>query len=105
MPPLKTLRGMTPPDFRTVIAIMLQSFGHTLITGPSTSDLLVTMRNDRKFITACATPTDPVPTKLTALHGLHEAVIKTNAVRGFHITRRFPREAEQLAASAGIKPL
>lgn len=103
-PSLKSLRGMTPADIRAVIGVMLQSFGHKLITDPSMSELLVTGRNDQKFLIACATPTNPAPTKLTALCEFHSRIIAANTVKGFYITpRRFAREAEQFAASAGMK--
>jgi hypothetical protein len=58
VPRLEALRAMTPADFRTVIAAMLERFGHQLVTDPAASSDLVTTKEGRKFITVCARPAD-----------------------------------------------
>ena len=59
-PRTEVFRSMTGDAFRTEIAEMLERLGHTVIS--SVSDL-VTIKDGRKYITACATPTDQAPTK------------------------------------------
>jgi hypothetical protein len=56
VPRLEALRAMTPATFRTVIAAMLERFGHQLVTDPAASSDLVTTKEGRKFITVCARP-------------------------------------------------
>jgi hypothetical protein len=81
---------------------MLERFGHTIITDPSAPDL-VTIKAGRKFITACATPADLMPTATRDLARLHDAVIAANAARGYFITARsFTGAAEQYAESAPL---
>jgi len=97
VPRLETLCAMTPPAFRTVIAAMWQRFGHEIVT--EAPDLLTT-RNGRKFITACARPADLTPTGPRDLARLHQAVIAANAQRGFFITARsFAAGAQQYVDS------
>jgi HJR/Mrr/RecB family endonuclease len=101
-PRIEALRAMTPPAFRAVVALMLERFGHAIITDPTAPDL-VTSRDGRKFVTACARPADPAPTATREIARLHDAVIAANAQRGFFITaRRFTAEAEQHAESAPV---
>jgi hypothetical protein len=81
-------------------AQMLDRLGHTVIS--SVSDI-VTTKEGRKYITACATPTDQALTKTAALRRLHDAIVAGNATRGFYVTPRgFTPEAEHYAASAPI---
>jgi hypothetical protein len=103
MPTLEALRSLTPAPFREQIALMMERLGHTIITEPSAADL-VTVKEGRKFITACARPADPTPTATRDLARLHEAVIAANAHTGIYVTTRaFTREAEEYAATAPIK--
>src|ERR1700761_7244429 len=81
----EAFRSMTADAFRTEIALMLERLGHSVVS--SVSDI-VTTKQGRKYITACATPTDHTPTKAPALRRLHDAVIAGNAARGFYVTPR-----------------
>src|SRR5271170_5003001 len=102
VPRLETLRSMTAPAFRSTVAAMLERFGHAIITDPSAPEL-VTTKAGRKFITACATPAELMPTGTRDLARLHDAVIAANAERGFFITARsFTDAAEQYAESAPL---
>jgi hypothetical protein len=99
-PRIEAFRSMTGDAFRTEIALMLERLGHTVI---STVSDIVTTKDGRKYVTACAMPTDQTPTKTPALRRLHDAVIAANAARGFYVTpRSFTPEAEHYAASAPI---
>ena len=99
-PRIEAFRSMTRDAFRTEIALMLERLGHALIS--SVADL-VTTKEGRKYITACATPTDQAPIKTPALRRLHDAVAAASAARGFYVTPRgFTAEAEHYAASAPI---
>ena len=99
-PRIEAFRSMTADAFRTEIALMLERLGHALIS--SVSDI-VTLKDGRKYITACATPTEQTPTKTPALRRLHDTVVATGAARGFYVTpRSFTPEAEHYAASAPI---
>lgn len=99
---------MTTQDFRSVVALMLERFGHTIISNPEAPDLVstkleVSSKLERKFITACATPTDLAPTAKRDLARLHDAVITASAQRGFFITARgFTDQAERYAESAPL---
>ena len=95
---------MTPDAFRAVIADMLEHFGHTIVTNPNAADL-VTTKQGRKFVTACATPADLRPTGTRERARLHEAVIAANAARGFFVTARsFTGQAEKYAERSGGSP-
>ena len=97
VPRLEALCSMTPPAFREVLAAMWERFGHVIVT---TAPNLVTTKNGRKFITACARPTDPTPTGAPDLARLHQTVIAANAARGIYVTpRSFTAEAQQYADS------
>jgi hypothetical protein len=99
-PRIEAFQSMTGDAFRNEIALMLERLGHTVIS--SVSDV-VTIKDGRKYITACATPTDPAPTKTPALRRLHDAIVAGNAARGFYVTpRSFTSGAEHYAASAPI---
>jgi len=101
-PRIEALRLMTPSAFRAVIALMMERLGHTIITDPSAPDL-VTTKAERKFIIACARPTDLAPTGTLDLARLHDAVIATNAQRGIYVTARtFTAQAEQFSKTASI---
>ena len=63
----------------------------------------MTTKAGRKFVTACATPADLIPTGTRDLARLHDAVIAANAQRGFFITARsFTDQAEKYAESAPL---
>ncbi|MBV8092845.1 MAG: restriction endonuclease [Acetobacteraceae bacterium] len=99
-PRIEAFRSMTPDMFREEIAAMLERLGHTLV---SAGNNIVTVKDGRKYIIACAPPTDPDPIKTPALRRLHEAVAATGAARGIYVTpRSFTAEAEHYAASAPV---
>jgi hypothetical protein len=108
VPRLEALRSMTTQDFRSVVALMLERFGHTIISNPEAPDLVsskleVGSKLEKKFITACARPTDLAPTGRRDLARLHDAVIAANAQRGFFITPRgFTDQAATFAESAPL---
>jgi hypothetical protein len=88
-PRIEALRSMTPQAFRATVALMLERFGHTIISNPEAPEL-VTSKAGQKFITACARPADLTPTGTRDLARLHDAVVAVNAQRGFFITARSP---------------
>jgi hypothetical protein len=101
-PTLEALRSLTPAPFREQIALMMERLGHTIITDPAAPDL-VTVKEGRKFITACARPADPAPTGTRDLERLHNAVITANAQGGIYVTTRsFTAEAQEFAATLPI---
>jgi hypothetical protein len=105
VPRLEAMRRMTPETFRELVADMLQRFGHEIKTDPATAPDLITTKGEKKFITRCATPTEPKQTATRELKALHDAVIapNVNAERGFFITvRSFTDAAEQYAESAPL---
>jgi hypothetical protein len=64
---------------------------------------LVSTKDGRKFITACANPGDPAPTMIPALQRLHDRVVAASAAAGFYVTARtFTDEAQQYADTAPI---
>jgi Restriction endonuclease len=102
VPRLETMRCMTPNTFRTLIADMLDRFGHRIVTDP-TAPSLITTKGEKKFVTQCATPTELKPTATRELAALHDAVIAANAQRGFFVTaRNFTDAAEQYAQTAPL---
>ena len=99
-PRIEAFRSITADAFRTEIALMLERLGHTVIS--SVSDL-VTTKDGRKYVIACARPVDQPATKAPALRRLHDAVAAAGAARGIYVTPRgFTPEAEHYAASAPI---
>jgi hypothetical protein len=99
-PRIEAFRSMTRDIFREEIAAMLERLGHMLI---SAGGDIVTVKDGRKYLTACAEPTEPTPTKTPAVRRLHEAVVAAGAARGFYVTPRgFTPEAEHYAAHAPI---
>jgi hypothetical protein len=99
-PRLEAFRSMTRDIFRDEIAQMLERLGHTLI---SAAGEIVTTKDGRKYITACADPTEPAPAKTPALRRLHDVIVAAGAARGFYVTpRSFTPDAEHYAASAPI---
>src|SRR5271170_6925376 len=101
-PRLEALRSMTTQGFRSVIALMLERFGHTIISNPEAPEL-VSVKLEKKFVTACARPANLAPIGTRDLVRLHDAVIAANAQRGFFITAHsFTDQAEKYAESAPI---
>lgn len=99
----EALRSMTAAALREEIALMWDRLGHTVITSPDAPEI-VTIKGERKFITACANPADQAPTGTAALRRLHDRVIATNAERGFYVTARsFTAEAQHFAETAPIE--
>jgi Transposase DDE domain group 1/Restriction endonuclease len=99
-PRIEAFRSMTGDAFRTEIALMLERLGHTVIS--SVGDI-VTTKEGRKYVTACATPTEQTATKTPALRRLHSAIIAGNAARAFYVTPRgFTPEADHYAATSPI---
>src|SRR5271168_4015748 len=76
-PRIEALRAMTPQAFRSVIALMLERFGHMIISNPEAPEL-VTSKLDKKFVTACARPAHLESTGTRDLVRLHDAVIAAN---------------------------
>jgi hypothetical protein len=101
-PRLEALRSMTPAAFRSEVALMLERLGHVLVTDPAAAEL-VTTKAGRKYLTCCASPADPEPTRIPALRRLHDRVVAADAQAGFYVTARtFTREAEAYAATAPL---
>src|ERR1700730_7621979 len=91
-PRLEAFCSMTRDEFRDEIAGMVERLGHELIT---LAPELVTVKDGRKYIIACATPADRLPVKTPAIRHLHHAVTAGNAARGIYVTpRRFTPDAE-----------
>jgi hypothetical protein len=103
VPRLEALRSMTPVAFRYVVADMWHRFGHEIVNDPAAPEL-VTTKNGRKFVTACAAPADPTPTGTQDIARLHDAVIAHNAERGFFVSvRGFTDQAQQYANTAPVE--
>src|SRR5271154_3449884 len=77
VPRIEALRSMTPQGFSAVIALMLERFGHTIISNPEAPEL-VPSKLEKKFITACARPATLTPIGIRDLARLHAAVIAAN---------------------------
>jgi Restriction endonuclease len=102
-PRLEALRSMTAAALRDEIALMWERLGHAVITSPTAPDL-VTIKGDRKFITACADPAGLMPTGTPALRRLHDRIVAISAERGFYISvRGFTAEARQYAQGAPVQ--
>lgn len=66
-----------------------------MVTDPAAPHLILT-KNGRKYIVACARPSDMALTQTRDLARLHMAVVDANADAGFYITSRaFIRVMEQ----------
>jgi Restriction endonuclease len=97
------LRSMTAPALRLEIAGMWERLGHDIITRPDAAEL-VTIKGDRKFITACANPADLAPAGSPALRRLRDRVVATSAERGFFVSvRGFTDEARHYAEAAPVE--
>jgi hypothetical protein len=103
VPRLEALRSMTPETFRSTIAEMLHRFGHQIETNPGSGGDFISTKQGQKFVTACAPPSEIMPTGTRDLALLHAAILAANADRGFFITARsFTDQAEQYADSAPL---
>jgi len=101
-PTLEGLQSLPPPAFRVQIAMMMERLGHTIVTEPGAPDL-VTTKDGQKFVTACATPTNPIPASARDLQRLHQAVIAANAEVGIYVTpRSFTPDAEEFTRTLPI---
>jgi hypothetical protein len=100
-PRIEAFRSMTCGGFRDEVAAMMERLNHALIT---LTPWLVTVKEGRKYVTACANPTDGAPIPMPAIRRLHDAVVVAGAFNGIYVTpRSFTPEAEYYAAHAPIK--
>jgi hypothetical protein len=100
-PRIEVFCSMTREGFRDQTALMMERLGHEIITlAPS----LVTMKEGRKCVTACANPADLAPVKMPAIARLHDAVVAAGAYKGIYVTpRSFTPEADYYADHAPIQ--
>lgn len=99
----EALRSMTAAALREIIAGMWERLGHDIITRPDAPEL-VTIKSDRKFITATANPADLAPAGSAALRRLRDRVVAASAERGFFISvRGFTAEARHYAEAAPVE--
>jgi hypothetical protein len=99
-PRLEVFCSMTPGAFRDEIAAMMEPLNHTVAT---ITPWIVTVKEGRKFVTACANPADPTLIKTPAIRRLHDAVIAASAFRGIYVTPRgFTPEAGYYADNAPV---
>jgi hypothetical protein len=94
-PRVEAFRSVTRDILRDQVVQMPERLGHTLISAAGGD--IVTTKEGRKYITACADPCDRDPTKAPALRRLHDAVVFASAAHGFYVTPRsltlnLPRE-------------
>ena len=102
-PTLPALRSLTPAPFRVQTALMMERLGHALVNDPSAAEFIVTLKDGRKFITACARPADPTPTGIRDLVRLHQAVLAANAEGGIYVTpHSFTPDAQEWARTMPI---
>jgi hypothetical protein len=78
---------MTAAALRDEIARMWDRLGHSVITSPNAAEI-VTIKGERKFLTMCANPADPMPTGTAALIRLRDRVVASAAERGFYVSVR-----------------
>src|SRR3954453_23524411 len=99
----EALRSMIPDALRDEIAMMWERLGHTVITSPSTSEI-VTIKGERKFVTLCANPAALAPTGSGAIRHVRDRVVAASAERGFYVTpRSFTADAQHFAATAPVQ--
>jgi hypothetical protein len=97
------LRSMTAAALLDQIARMWDRLGHTVVTSPSAPEI-VTIKAERKFITMCGNPFDPMPTGKSAIMRLRDRVIASSAERGFFVSvRGFTDQAQQFAEAAPVQ--
>lgn len=99
-PRLETFKAMTLDSFTAETALMMERLGYAII---ATAPDLVTTKDGKKYIVACATPANHAPTQTRELARLHDAVVKAKAHGGFYVTPHgFTPDAEHYAASAPV---
>src|SRR5262245_28712507 len=87
--------------FRDQTALMMERLSHEIIT---VSPWLVTVKEGRKCVTACANPADLAPVKMPAIARLHDAVVEAGAYKGIYVTpRSFTPDAQHYAEHAPIQ--
>jgi hypothetical protein len=97
------LRSMTAAALRDEIARMWDRLGHTVVTSPNAAEI-VTIKGERKFVTMCANPAEPMPTGTPALIRLRDRVAASSAERGFFVSvRGFSGQAQHYAESAPVQ--
>jgi Restriction endonuclease len=100
-PRIEVFCSMTREGFRDQIALMMERLGHEIVT---LAPWLVTMKEGRKCVTACANPADLAPVKMPAIGRLHDAVIAASAYKGIYVTpRSFTPDVEHYADHAPIQ--
>jgi hypothetical protein len=99
-PRIEAFRSMTSGSFADEVAGMMERLNHTVVT---VSPWLVTTKDGRKYVTACANPADQATINMPAIRRLHDALIAAGAFRGIYVTpRSFTLDAEHYAAHAPI---
>lgn len=99
----EALRAMTADALREEIAGMWDRLGHTVISSPAAAEI-VTVKGERKFVTMCGNPADPMPARSAAIHHLRDRVVSLSAERGFFVSvRGFTPDAEHFADAAPIQ--
>jgi hypothetical protein len=100
-PRIEAFCSMTREGFRDQTALMMERLSHEIITF---SPWLVTVKEGRKYVTACATPADIAPVKMPAVARLHDAVVAAAAYKGIYVTpRSFTPGAHYYADHAPIQ--
>jgi Restriction endonuclease len=103
-PTPEQLRSMTAAALSAEIAGMWERLGHEVITNPDDATGLVHRMGERKFITACANPSDATPTRSAAIRRLRDRVVASSAEHGFFFSvRGFTAEALHYAAAAPVQ--
>jgi Restriction endonuclease len=99
----EAFRSMTAAALRVEIAGMWERLGHDIVTSPDAAEL-VTIKGDRKFISMCGNPADPMPTGSAALIRLRDRVVASAAERGFFVSvRGFTGQAQHYAETAPVQ--
>jgi Restriction endonuclease len=99
------LRSLTAAMLRTEVTALWEALGHTIITSAD-APWLVHVLCDRKYITICGNPVDPLPAGTGALRRLRDHVVAGSADRGFYISvRGFTAEARHFAETAPVQLL
>jgi len=103
-PTPEQLRAMTAAALSAEIAGMWERLGHEVITNPDDAAELVHRMGARKFITACANPSDATPTRSAAIRHLRDRVVAASAERGFFFSvHGFTAEALHYAEAAPVQ--
>jgi hypothetical protein len=93
------------PVLRAVIALMLERFGHAIISNPEASELVST-KNGQKFITACAKPSELTPTGIRDLARQHDAGDRRQCTaRIFHHRAQLHGRGREIRGERTARPL